>query len=146
MAKKPSALREQIRTRIRKAGLRCTMARVSVLERLHSATAPMSHADLAAELSPIGFDKATIYRNLVELSELGMVARVELGDHVWRFELIREEDEHSADHPHFVCVDCGDVSCLPGVSVDVGKQPGDLRSKIGDVTQVLLKGHCERCI
>jgi Fur family ferric uptake transcriptional regulator len=145
MAKKKSPLRDELRSRIRKAGLRSTMARVTVLERLHEATTPLSHADLAAELSPQGFDKATIYRNLVELAEAGMLRRVELGDHLWRFELIREEDEHSAEHPHFVCVDCGEVACLPGASVNVAEEPGR-RSKIGDVTQVLLKGHCERCV
>jgi Fur family ferric uptake transcriptional regulator len=119
---------------------------VCVLEQLQAARSPLSHADLAAELSSEGFDKATIYRNLVELAEAGMVRRVELGDHVWRFELIREEDQDSGDHPHFVCVDCGQVSCLPGASINVDEQPGGQKSKIGDVTQVLLKGHCERCV
>jgi Fur family ferric uptake transcriptional regulator len=104
----------------------------------------LSHAELAAELSPQGFDKATIYRNLVELAEVGILNRVELGDHVWRFELKRDAGEHDAEHPHFVCVDCGEVSCLPGVSVNVSA--GSKRSVIGDVTQVLLKGHCERCV
>ena len=120
------------------------MARVHVLERLHTATTPLSHAELAAELAPQGFDKATIYRNLVELAEVGILNRVELGDHVWRFELKQPAGEHTAEHPHFVCVDCGEVSCLPGVSVNVST--GTNQSHIGEVTQVLLKGRCDRCV
>lgn len=144
MAKKQPPLLPDVRAQIRRSGLRCTMARVHVLERLYTATTPLSHAELAAELSPQGFDKATIYRNLVELAEAGILNRVELGDHVWRFELKRDEGEHQSEHPHFVCVDCGEVSCLPGVSVNVSA--GTRRSVIGEVTQVLLKGRCERCV
>ncbi len=150
MAKKTPALVQEIRETIRKSGLRCTMARVHVLERLYAARTPQSHADLASELSPLGFDKATIYRNLVELAEAGILSRVELGDHVWRFELRRasgdgEKGEHDGEHPHFVCVDCGEVSCLPGVSVNVSSE-STRKSVIGEVTQVVLKGHCERCV
>jgi Fur family ferric uptake transcriptional regulator len=150
MAKKQPALVQEIRDVIRSSGLRCTMARVQVLERLHAARTPQSHADLAAELSPLGFDKATIYRNLVELAEVGILSRVELGDHVWRFELKRDrgerdKGEHDAEHPHFVCVDCGEVACLPGVSVNVSDMSAK-KSVIGEVTQVVLKGRCERCV
>lgn len=150
MAKKQPALVQDIRDQIRQSGLRCTMARVHVLQRLYDATTPQSHADLAAELAPLGFDRATIYRNLVELAEVGILSRVELGDHVWRFELKRDrgdsdKGEHDAEHPHFVCVDCGEVSCLPGVSVNVSSQPA-ARSVIGEVMQVVLKGRCERCV
>jgi Fur family ferric uptake transcriptional regulator len=146
MPNKKSSLRDQVRARIREAGLRCTMARVHVLEQLYAATTPLSHADLAATLSREGFDKATIYRNLVELADSGIVSRMELGDHVWRFELKRPEKEHSDEHPHFVCVECGEVSCLTGVSVNVSPAPASKGSVIGEVTQVLLKGRCDRCV
>lgn len=146
MTKKKPSLREQIRLRIRQAGLRCTMARVHVLEQLHAVNTPQSHADLAAVLAPKGFDKATIYRNLVELSEVGILSRMELGDHVWRFELKDPGTQHSDEHPHFVCVECGEVSCLPGVSVNLSPAPASKGSVIGELTQVLLKGRCEHCV
>jgi Fur family ferric uptake transcriptional regulator len=81
------------RARIRAAGLRCTPARLAVMERLAAAAGPRTHAELAADLAAgarhagSGYDKATIYRNLVELTEAGLVSRMELGDHVWRFEI-----------------------------------------------------------
>jgi Fur family ferric uptake transcriptional regulator len=98
---------------------------------------------VADGLAEEGFDRATIYRNLIELTNSGLVSRIELGDHVWRFEL--KPDGGSEDHPHFVCVDCGEVTCLPEVSVDIKPTPGSKRSGIRDVTGVLLRGHCGNC-
>ena len=89
-AKQVSTLAE-IRSEIRGAGMRSTAPRISVLERLRRAVAPLSHAEITEELVPLGFDRATIYRNLVDLAEAGLVSRVELGDHVWRYEIRRSE-------------------------------------------------------
>src|SRR5262245_17344822 len=104
---------DALRSRIRSAGLRSTPARLAVLRALERRTTPATHADLAQELVPLGFDKATVYRNLIDLTDAGMLARTELGDHVWRFELRRPaSDRHTGEHPHFLCVDCGEVACL----------------------------------
>ena len=70
-------------------GLRCTAARMAVLDHVMTATGPKTHAEVAEALSDRGFDRATIYRNLTELTEAKIISRVELGDHVWRFELKR---------------------------------------------------------
>ncbi len=135
---------DKVRLRLREAGLRCTAARLWVMQQLVDAVSPLSHGDVADALAPKGFDRATIYRNLTELTEAGLVSRIELGDHVWRFE-IKRAGETSADHPHFVCVDCGEVSCLPSLSVNITPSPGSRQSSIRDVTEVLLKGHCGNC-
>jgi Fur family ferric uptake transcriptional regulator len=134
-------LREQLRA----AGLRTTSARLAVLQLLSLATSPLSHADVADRLASMDFDRATIYRNLVELADAGLVSRSELGDHVWRFELRRSTGELSGEHPHFVCVDCGEVSCLPSGSVSVKRSPGTKHNSIREVTEVLLKGRCGQC-
>ena len=143
---KPSAepSLDKIRTRLRAAGLRCTAARLWVMEQLIQATSPVTHADVAETLSPKGFDRATIYRNLVELTDAGLVSRIELGDHVWRFELKRLGGGNG-EHPHFVCIDCGEVSCLPRVSVNIKPSPGTKSSSINKVTEVLLMGRCGNC-
>lgn len=148
MSKKPTAdvPREELRLRLRSAGLRTTLARLAVLQHLDEATAPLSHAELADELAPQGFDRATIYRNLIDLSEAGLVSRTELGDHLWRFETRRGGRDHASQHPHFVCVDCGEVSCLADINVDISPSPGSKRSIIGELTEVLLKGRCGRCV
>jgi len=153
------------RARLREAGLRCTAARMSVLQHLMDDPAPKTHAEVSEALADRGFDRATIYRNLTELTESGILSRVELGDHVWRFEL-RHGHRHGEVHPHFLCTSCGEVSCLDDVSVAItplplagspgkdrgppkksGGKPGasKARSSIGKVTEVLLKGRCDNC-
>lgn len=145
---KPEEPAAELRGVIRAAGLRSTAPRVAVLGWLRRARAPLSHGEIAEALAPQGFDRATIYRNLVDLTDAGLLRRIDVGDHVWRFE--REGDggaakSAKASHPHFVCVDCGALSCLPEVSVAISPKPGSQRSKIGDVSQVLLQGHCGQC-
>lgn len=136
---------DEYRKALREAGLRSTAARIAVLEHLSQARAPMSHAEIADILEPMGFDRATAYRNLIDMTEAGLLTRTELGDHVWRFELKRPGHDHDNEHPHFVCVDCGEVSCLPDVEVNITPTPGTKRSGIGDITEILLRGHCGRC-
>ena len=48
------------------------MPRIEVLGRLEASTAPLSHGDLAVELVPLGFDRATVYRTLNDLVEIGL--------------------------------------------------------------------------
>lgn len=132
----------EVRQLLAKVGLRTTAARLAVVRRLQQARSPVSHAEVAEDLVPLGFDKATIFRNLTDLVDVGLASRTELGDHVWRFEL-RNPDHPEGHHPHFVCVDCGMVSCLH--DVDVPKSLQKSWSKVGHVTEVLLKGHCKTC-
>jgi Fur family ferric uptake transcriptional regulator len=97
---------------------------------------------LADKLVPLGFDKATVFRNLTDLAEAELVIRTELGDHVWRF-LLADPSHDRSSHPHFVCMDCGTVSCiedmaLPSTSVRRSHN-------ISRISEVLVKGHCLTC-
>jgi len=160
---------DAVKALVRGAGLRCTAARLAVLEHMLTAPGPKTHAEVSASLDHRGFDRATIYRNLTELTEAKLVTRVDVGDHVWRFEVKRHEDGsgHGGDHPHFVCTSCGEVSCLDDVNVAITPRPGTeqrpaaaddtatkkagrrsaagRRQGIPAVTEVLLKGTCENC-
>ena len=170
--KKPPAM-DAVRALVRNAGLRCTAARLTVMRHLLDAHGPETHAEVSDALAHRGFDRATIYRNLTELTEAKLVSRVELGDHVWRFELKRPGGGgHGEDHPHFLCTSCGEVSCLDDVHVAItpkvpsrqgiparrapavggAKSPaGRPKSVVGRprgiraVTEVLLKGRCDHC-
>src|SRR5258708_22310955 len=128
---------------LRGAGLRSTTARIAVLQRLRTAKSPLSHAELADELTPLGLDKATVFRNLSDLTDAGLVVRTELGDHVWRFEIHDRAHGEKGHHPHFVCVTCGSVTCLGGV-----KLPPQLtarRKEIGSGTEILIRRHWQSC-
>jgi len=139
----PTPDKTKLRQRIRDTGLRATPARIATLELLHHTNHPLTHADVAEHLSEIGFDQATAYRNLNDLEEAGMLRRTEVGDHVWRFELIEPGRHTNHTHPHFLCVDCGDVSCL--TEIVLPKESIESNNQIHEVTEILLRGHCRNC-
>jgi Fur family transcriptional regulator, ferric uptake regulator len=137
---------------LRQAGLKATEARLLVLAQLVLAEQPMSHPELTLKLQELSLakpkpldkhlDRATIYRNLMDLVEKGLVERVHYGDRVWRFRFHAHPTSASSvlpehgfapvdvahrvsppqtvhthemqqQHPHFVCQTCHSVVCLP---------------------------------
>ncbi len=135
--------RGEIRARIRATGLRATVGRIATYEALYRASAPLTHADVVDRLDELGLDRATVYRNLTDLTEVGLVARSDLGDHAWRFELSHTGGD-AGDHVHFVCVDCGEVACLPGVALEVADAPVP-RAVSAQRVEVQLRGQCDDC-
>ena len=119
------------------------MGRIATYEALYAASAPLTHADVVERVESLGLDRATVYRNLMDLTEVGLVARSDLGDHAWRFELSHAEGDGS-DHVHFVCVDCGEVACLPGVGLDVASASVP-RAVSQQQVEVQLRGQCDDC-
>jgi len=137
---------DELRATIRKSGLRSTAPRIAVLRRLLVASTPISHGELVDALSSDGMDRTTIYRNLVDLTEAGLVTRTDLGDHVWRFELKRGSGNgDDARHPHFTCTDCGAVSCLPEVTLKVKQGKGVPRALAKQAVEIQLRGQCDAC-
>jgi len=132
---------------LRAAGLRSTTPRIAVLEYFHEHGGQNSHAELFMALGNRGFDRATIYRILMDLAEANILSRTDLGDHVWRFELRKGVGgvEHTEEHPHFVCVDCGEVSCLPGISFKVDGGSKAPKSVTKNKVTVQIKGRCDNC-
>ena len=147
MAKRPTTNKtsevDSIRSLLRDRGFRATPARIAVLQELRKAKSPLTHAELAETLVPLGFDKATVFRNLSDLTDAGLTSRTELGDHVWRFEALDPLNPDGDKHPHFVCVQCGDVRCLGDMTFTANSRK---RAKvIGRITEILIKGHCDKC-
>ena len=145
---------DDLRTLVRRAGLKCTPARLAVLEQLTATHGPSSHAEIHEALAGRGFDRATIYRNLSDLQEHRLVSRVDVGDQAARYELAAAHG-HGPAHPHFRCDACGDVLCVDGVKVvlpkPAAKPAGGHRGGknvprgIGSVTEIVLRGLCTRC-
>ena len=139
----PSAA--ELKDEIHRHGMRSTAPRIAVLAHLHAAIAPLSHPEIYEALERLGYDRATIYRNLIDLAEAGIVMRSDLGDHVWRFERRQAKAGHSEAHPHFVCVDCGGVTCLPDLAVQVVAASGAPRALRTKQVEVQVKGRCDDC-
>ena len=136
----------ELQTRLRSGGLRATSARITVLRCLLDAEGPLSHAEVYERVGDTGFDRATVYRNLIDLTECGLARRYDLGDHVWRFELADTAEEHAADpHPHFVCNECGTIECLPDGTIAVHAARGAPRALRHGNLEVQLRGVCDSC-
>lgn len=134
--------REENRNHLRSKGLRATPARLAILAAIEDTTVPITHQELATCLDNLGLDKSTIFRALQDLTEAGLLRRLELGDHVWRYEISNQTEKSSNDaHPHLLCVDCGNIRCLNDKEVRVQLSP-----ELGQVVDVLIKGHCATCM
>lgn len=135
------------KTLLRSAGLRSTAARLAVLEFFHQRGGQNSHADVFDALSGRGFDRATLYRILQDLVQVDILSRSDLGDRTWRFELQLGVGgaQHSEKHPHFVCVECGGVACVRGVSLRLSKDTNAPKSVAEKQVSVQLRGLCDKC-
>jgi Fur family ferric uptake transcriptional regulator len=134
---------QQARLILKSLGLRGTAARLAVVRYMLGASVPKSHAEVASALKAQGFDSATIYRNLIELTRARLLARVDLGDHVWRYERTRSAGQIRESHPHFVCDDCGSVACLDADEVRISRR-GD-GARVRQVSSITVKGRCRSC-
>jgi Fur family transcriptional regulator, ferric uptake regulator len=133
---------DDLKRAIRTVGLRATPARLAILQMLRASPAPLTHAEVTQQVCSLGIDGATVFRNLNGMAQVGLLRRAELGDHVWRFEAIMDRD-HDSSHPHFLCVDCGAVTCLSEVKLTSGSQR--VTDSVGEVTEILVRGHCNAC-
>ena len=134
---------ESIKALLNQVGMRATPARIATLKVLSQSFKPLSHAEVATKLQNLGIDKATVYRNLNDLVGANLLRRAELGDHIWRFEWANHNDEACSPHPHFVCIDCGTVSCVD----EKYFQATDFQQENTTMTvkEILVRGHCNDC-
>lgn len=135
---------KEARDLLRAVGMRCTPARIAVVQCLSSGGSPLTPVEVATELADYGFDKSTIYRSLSELDAAGIVHRLDLGDSHRRFEM-QPSGRAASDHPHFMCIDCGDVQCLADFQVEL-KPPQQQPAAFGIISEVLVRGHCRNCV
>ena len=138
----------EVKRELRDAGMRATPARVAVLEVLRASGSPLTHSDVVDRLEGRGFDRATVFRNLNTLVDNGFAQRSDHGDHVWRFESVATTTGGEVhEHPHFLCTECGDVQCVPGVQLRVPNQVATVpRSVHRHSIEIQLRGLCDRCL
>lgn len=129
---------------LHQAGLRATQPRIAVLMALQNSAAPLSHSEMLEILGSDDWDPATIYRNLVKLTEVGLAHVVTRAEGMARYALV-EGDDAEHHHPHFVCVDCGRVSCLPEEVVAPQKLDGPWASSLKSAT-LQYHGECPECL
>ncbi len=130
---------------LRAAGHRRGGARTAVVEALAGHDCAVTALDLDDELRrrrpPVG--RASVYRALEQLEELGLVRRLEVCRGTAGYERIEPDGHH---HHHAICRDCGRM--VPFEDSSLERAIGQLSESISfDVTEhdVVLRGRCDRC-
>ena len=112
---------------------------------MHEYARPLSHLELMERLGGAAFDRATVYRILSDLTEASLLRRMDLGDKVWRYELLDRCRPIADDHAHFLCTECNKVTCLPPLAlspVGGGSLPPELA---GAEIHLRVTGRCGLC-
>ena len=130
---------EDLAHELRDQGFKITTPRFQVIERVAAREDNFTAEELATELAPVG--RATVYRTLKLLLELGHICRVILSDGGVCYRL-----SHKAHHHHLVCVSCGATEDVHLADVE------DVRDRVRAATDYELIGHrlevygvCPRC-
>lgn len=144
------SITEEARRRLREKGLRATPTRIVVYEVLKQESKPLSHAETTARVQEREqdrhWDPITIYRSLTDMSEAGIVRRIDFGDHVWRFDLEGSAPHSNQEkHPHFICTECGTVDCLPNHPVPAFADKALPRSLRSGNVELEYRGLCDHC-
>ncbi len=137
------ASREKLRELIHESGLRVTGPRVAVLDLLSNSSHPLSHREVVDTLGNGEWDRATLFRNLQKLVEVGLAEVASRAGGIARYELRKDREAAAHIHPHFACRDCGTVSCLPDSTLSAPLDPRWREAVLDADFQVV--GRCPDC-
>lgn len=130
---------------LREAGHRRGGARTAVVEALARHDCAVTALDLDDELRrrqpPVG--RASVYRALEQLEELGLVQRLEVCRGTAGYERIDPDGHH---HHHAICRDCGRMVPFEDSSLEraIGQLSDHINFEVAE-HDVVLRGRCERC-
>jgi len=139
-----TVLMDSVAALLRSKGERMTAPRRAVLTALSNATGHLSMEEVVtavAESAP-SVHRASVYRTLVALSDLGVVQHVHLGHGATAYHLTGAEGPHL----HAQCRRCGAIQDLPNdLLSEVARRMGAAHGFELDATHVALSGLCAEC-
>lgn len=136
---------EHALSRLQEAGLRRGGARVAVIELLAEQPCAMNALEIEDELRKAGESvaRASIYRALEQLEDLGLIRRVEVGKGTASYEPVDPEGHH---HHHFVCNRCGRVFPFEDRELERAISKVERNSAFaGTEHEVTIRGSCPSC-
>jgi len=127
---------------LRAHGLRRTAGRMKVLSVLMGSRRPLSHAMVHERVGAAAMDRVSVYRALEAFVEAGFVHRAFIDDRTSVFELSDRCTDRQC-HPHFLCRECGKVTCMTEVNMPLAKGlPEGYRI---ERQKVFIEGTCAAC-
>ena len=130
---------------LQRAGHRRGGARTAVVEALAAHECAVTALDLDDELArrQPRVARASVYRALEQLEQLGLVRRIEAGRGVAGYERVDPTGHH---HHHAICRDCGRMVPFEDRSLEqaIGKLSESMDFEVAE-HDVVLRGRCERC-
>ena len=126
--------------------LRYTACRSEILDLLNQRAIALSHADIEKNVGD-AFDRVTVYRTLKTFVEKGLIHKVLDDEGSSKYALCSEachkaDHHHHHDHVHFKCLECGETSCLEGITIPTIALP---RGYVFKEANLLVNGTCEKC-
>jgi Fur family ferric uptake transcriptional regulator len=121
-------------------------ARRAVLDLLGRQTCALTAVEIerALDAERRRVSRASVYRILDELERLRLVARVETGQAMVRYE--RAHDSHESHHHHLVCDNCGVV--MPFSDEGLERAIDELSERVPLAVsehEIVLHGACRAC-
>jgi Fur family transcriptional regulator, ferric uptake regulator len=127
------------------AGYRRGGARRAILELLDEQSCALSAIEIQDALTGRNREvsRASIYRVMEELEEIGVVQRVEVGRGVVRYEPSRSGPGH---HHHLICDHCGRISPFTDAGLEraIRRVSDSLPLRVSE-HEVVIHGACETC-
>lgn len=136
---------EQARTALSGAGYRRGGARAAVIDALSEQDCAITALELEEKLRrrDEGVGRASIYRALEQLEQLGLLQRLEVCRGTAGYERVDPTGHH---HHHAICRDCGRLIPFEDRSLEqaLKKVAGRMSFDVSE-HEVVLRGVCERC-
>lgn len=132
-------------TALQDAGLRRGGARTAVVEALAGHSCAVTALELDDELRrrrpPVA--RASVYRALDQLEELGLVQRIEVTRGTAAYERVEPSGHH---HHHAICRRCGRMETFEdgALEAEIERVSGCMSFAISE-HDIVLRGLCERC-
>ncbi|HEY3108122.1 MAG TPA: transcriptional repressor [Chloroflexota bacterium] len=114
--------------------------RRAVVEAVCARSGSFAAQEIADELAPRQIGRATVYRTIAVMQELGYLSRLHVGEECHRYALC------DATHHHLVCTSCGQV--FPFDECEVEQTAARAAARVGFAVaghHVDIYGRCATC-
>lgn len=145
MATRQMSWRDHTLATLAEAGYRRGGARNAIVELLDGQDCALTAQEIDDQLRAEGrsVGRASVYRILEMLTEMRLVARIDVGQGVARYERHLPDGEH---HHHLVCDRCGEVAPFEDPALEQAIERVSRRLSFAvDDHDVVLHGACSDC-